>query len=44
MVGSTRLPASGRHYRPAVSQGKRGYLFLPLQMQLVFRAVAEALG
>ncbi|WP_270953700.1 MULTISPECIES: hypothetical protein [Stenotrophomonas] len=39
-----RLPASGRHYRPAVSQGNRGYLFQPQQMQQVFRAVAEALG
>ncbi|WP_275452905.1 hypothetical protein [Stenotrophomonas pavanii] len=44
MVGSTRLPASGRHYRSRVSQGKRGYLFQPPQMQLVFRALAEALG
>jgi hypothetical protein len=37
------LPASGRHYRSAVSPGARQGVE-PLQMQQVFRAVAEALG
>ncbi|WP_414613597.1 hypothetical protein [Stenotrophomonas pavanii] len=43
-----RLPASGRHYRSRVSprESRQGIhcLFQPLQMQQVFRAVAEALG
>jgi len=43
-----RLPASGRHYRSTVSQGEAWQgvhrLFQPLQMQQVFRAVAEAQG
>ncbi len=39
-----RLPASGRHYRSAVSREAWQRLLQPLQMQLVFRAVAEALG
>jgi hypothetical protein len=38
-----RLPASGRHYRPAVWKA-RPPPAQPLQMQQVFRAAAEALG